>query len=323
MVATQALTTIQPGGAVAAPNIAGFERALVMGDLTDLTEKERIGLYRATCESLGLNPLTRPFDYVAFPKGGLRLYPNKSAAEQLRTRRGISIEVLRRETANNMHFVTVRATDRTGRSDEATGIMPVGGLAGEALANAMMKAETKAKRRVTLSICGLILFEEPDQAGDRDLPPGAAVVSVDLETGEVREEPPHPEAVAVYHLDGSRTRWEDDALLWKVGEVEGVTVEVPNRGTWLKATQTCPDHPGACYMLSPDDAPDAWRHGIKGTKESCYWVNVQEKYRAIAEAQAADAALGNEAQEIYDGLIAEEAPAVAEQAPFAMSSAPA
>ena len=33
-------------------------------------------------------------------------------------------------------------------------------LKGEALANAMMKAETKAKRRATLSICGLALLDE-------------------------------------------------------------------------------------------------------------------------------------------------------------------
>jgi hypothetical protein len=35
-------------------------------------------------------------------------------------------------------------------------------LKGEALANAIMKCETKAKRRVTLSICGLGLLDELD-----------------------------------------------------------------------------------------------------------------------------------------------------------------
>jgi hypothetical protein len=33
---------------------------------------------------------------------------------------------------------------------------------GEARANAMMKAETKAKRRVTLSICGLGMLDETE-----------------------------------------------------------------------------------------------------------------------------------------------------------------
>jgi hypothetical protein len=38
----------------------------------------------------------------------------------------------------------------------------VGGLKGESKANAMMKAETKAKRRVTLSICGLGMLDETE-----------------------------------------------------------------------------------------------------------------------------------------------------------------
>jgi hypothetical protein len=36
------------------------------------------------------------------------------------------------------------------------------GLKGDALANALMKAETKSKRRVTLSICGLGMLDETE-----------------------------------------------------------------------------------------------------------------------------------------------------------------
>ena len=42
----------------------------------------------------------------------------------------------------------------------AKGAVNINGLKGEALANAMMKAETKAKRRATLSLCGLGLMDE-------------------------------------------------------------------------------------------------------------------------------------------------------------------
>ena len=45
--------------------------------------------------------------------------------------------------------------DKTGRIDAALGSVSIVGLRGEALSNAKMKAETKAKRRATLSICGL------------------------------------------------------------------------------------------------------------------------------------------------------------------------
>jgi hypothetical protein len=58
--------------------------------------------------------------------------------------------------------VTANAQDAKGRVDESTGAVPVEGVKGESLANAMMKAETKAKRRVTLSICGLGLLDESE-----------------------------------------------------------------------------------------------------------------------------------------------------------------
>jgi len=47
-----------------------------------------------------------------------------------------------------------------GRSDESIGAVALGSLKGEAYANAIMKAETKAKRRVTLSVCGLGMLDE-------------------------------------------------------------------------------------------------------------------------------------------------------------------
>ena len=48
------------------------------------------------------------------------------------------------------------------------GCVAVGHLKGERLANAMMKCEIKAKRRVTLSICGLGMFDEAELESFRD-----------------------------------------------------------------------------------------------------------------------------------------------------------
>jgi hypothetical protein len=58
--------------------------------------------------------------------------------------------------------VTARAKDRTGREDESTGAVALGTLKGDAMANALMKAETKAKRRVTLSLAGLGWLDETE-----------------------------------------------------------------------------------------------------------------------------------------------------------------
>ena len=60
-----------------------LERALVSGDLAGLNESQRLEYYRAVCESLGLNPLTRPFEYLRL-NGRLVLYATRSAADQLR-----------------------------------------------------------------------------------------------------------------------------------------------------------------------------------------------------------------------------------------------
>lgn len=90
------------------------------------------------------------------------LYARKDAAEQLRSVRGISLEILSRETIEGVYVVTAKATTKEGRFDASTGAVAIESLKGEARANAMMKAETKAKRRVTLSICGLGLMDETE-----------------------------------------------------------------------------------------------------------------------------------------------------------------
>jgi len=67
-----------------------LERVLVSGDLAGLSESQRLEYYRAVCESLSLNPLTRPFEYLRL-NGRLVLYATRAAADQLRAIHGISI----------------------------------------------------------------------------------------------------------------------------------------------------------------------------------------------------------------------------------------
>jgi hypothetical protein len=94
--------------------------------------------------------------------GKLRLYALRDCADQLRRLHGISISITSRERLGDVYIVTVRAKDRTGREDESTGAVALGTLKGDALANALMKAETKAKRRVTLSLAGLGWLDETE-----------------------------------------------------------------------------------------------------------------------------------------------------------------
>src|SRR5574337_881164 len=138
-----------------------IEQVVVQGDLAKLTAAQRVVYYRQVCESLGLNPLTRPFDYITL-NGKLTLYVKRDATDQLRALRGISIDRLEPQTVEGVYVVTATGHDKAGRVDSATGAVPLAGLRGEALANALMKAETKAKRRLTLSLAGLGWLDETE-----------------------------------------------------------------------------------------------------------------------------------------------------------------
>jgi hypothetical protein len=137
------------------------EKVVIGGDLAGLNAAQRAEYYAAVCRSLGLNPLTKPFEYLTL-NGKLRLYALRDCADQLRRLHGISIYIANRERMSDIYVVTARAKDRQGREDESTGAVTVGNLKGDALANALMKAETKAKRRVTLSIAGLGWLDETE-----------------------------------------------------------------------------------------------------------------------------------------------------------------
>lgn len=156
-------------------SIGAMERAIAMGDLSKMDAGERLAYVGAICKAVGLNPLTRPIEYVTL-QGKITLYANKGCAEQLRQIHGISIEIVDRRHESGCVTVRVKGTTRDGRQDESLGAVPlVDGAKGEAVANAWMKAETKAKRRVTLSLVGLGILDvsELDTVEARQAAPAA------------------------------------------------------------------------------------------------------------------------------------------------------
>lgn len=140
-----------------------IEALLASGDISKMSQDERLAYYKALCEATGLNPLLAPFEYMVL-KGKTTLYAKKSATESLRARHGISLTIVSREIVNGVYVVTARATMPDGRQDESIGSVFIDAAKGDDLANALMKAETKSKRRVTLSICGLGLLDETELA---------------------------------------------------------------------------------------------------------------------------------------------------------------
>ncbi len=137
------------------------EQLMLDGDLGKLDASQRIQFYAATCERVGLDPVARPFDYLRL-NGKVVLYANKSCAEQLRYLHNISLSDPQTEIVNDTFVATVSARTPDGRTDCDMGAVPVAGLSGDRLANAMLKGITKAKRRVTLSLVGLGMMDETE-----------------------------------------------------------------------------------------------------------------------------------------------------------------
>jgi len=140
-----------------------IESLLATGDIGKMSSDQRVAYYRALCEATGLNPVAQPFEYLQL-QGKTVLYAKRQATEQLRKLHNISVQIIQRETNGDIHSVIARATSPDGRCDESVGAVSIAGLKGEALSNAFMKAETKAKRRVTLSMCALGMLDESEVA---------------------------------------------------------------------------------------------------------------------------------------------------------------
>ncbi len=160
-----------------------IEQVVMQGDLSKLTGEQRVVYYNKVCESCGLNPFTTPFAYINL-NGKLTLYAKKDATEQLRQIRGISIVSLESQLMDDLYIVKAYAETKDGRKDASTGAVTLGNLKGDSRANAIMKAETKAKRRVTLSISGMGWVDE----SEIESIPNAKCVDIDLRTGEIKGE---------------------------------------------------------------------------------------------------------------------------------------
>lgn len=160
------------------PTYSEIEQLIVMGDLSKLSSQQRVQYYNSVCKSIGLNPMTRPFDYIVL-NGKLTLYARKDATEQLRKINGVSVDDVDISESENEYTVTVSGRDRTGRKDVEIGVVSKKDMRGDT-ANVKMKAVTKAKRRFTLSICGLGWLDETEI----ETIPDARVIDV-REDGEI------------------------------------------------------------------------------------------------------------------------------------------
>jgi hypothetical protein len=112
---------------------------------------------------MGLDPFTKPFDILRL-NGKEVLYCTRSGTQQLNKLHKVSHLITSRDTnaEAGVYIVTSKASLPDGRCTESIGAVNIAGLKGEAYANAIMKAETKAKRRATLDLLGLGVLDESE-----------------------------------------------------------------------------------------------------------------------------------------------------------------
>ena len=136
---------------------------ILQGDLSKLSANDKVRYYNGYCERMGLDPYTKPFDLLRL-NGKEVLYCTRSGTQQLNKLHKVSHLITSRDTNVDagVYIVTSKASLPDGRCTESLGAVNIQGLKGEAYANAIMKAETKAKRRATLDLLGLGVLDESE-----------------------------------------------------------------------------------------------------------------------------------------------------------------
>ncbi len=137
-----------------------LESLVINGDLSKLDPKQKVQYYQQYCVTLGLNPVTQPFSILKL-NGKEKLYCGREGTAQLSKVHDVSHDIVSTEKMDGVYIVKAKATTGT-RHTTSTGVVTIENLKGEALCNAFMKAETKAKRRATLDLLGLGMLDETE-----------------------------------------------------------------------------------------------------------------------------------------------------------------
>ncbi len=136
-----------------------IESIVLRGDLSGLGPNERARFYTQMCEGLGLNPHAQPFAFLKL-NGKEVLYATRGATDQLAAMHRLNREIVDGPkvidlAGTKLVYAVCRATLPNGRFETATATVPLIDPV-----NVLMKCETKAKRRATLSILGLGVLDE-------------------------------------------------------------------------------------------------------------------------------------------------------------------
>jgi hypothetical protein len=138
-----------------------IESMVLRGDISGLGPEDRSRFYIQMCDSLGLSAASQPFAILRL-NGKEILYPTRGATDQLAAIHRLNREIVDGPkvidvAGTKLVYASCRASHPNGRVETAVATVPATDLV-----NALMKCETKAKRRATLSILGLGMLDETE-----------------------------------------------------------------------------------------------------------------------------------------------------------------
>jgi len=135
-------------------------------DLESLTEPQRQEYVRNVCQHMGVPPELNlvMLTYLDENDGPRRLvaYAKRGATEIIRSNRQINVTELTSKEIGGSIVFTVTGKDNTGRQEMSTGSKWIKDLAGRELDDAIMTAQTRACRRMTLQFVGAGVLDESE-----------------------------------------------------------------------------------------------------------------------------------------------------------------
>lgn len=135
-------------------------------DLESLNEQQRQDYVKAVCEHMGVpsNLNLVMLAYLDEQDGPRRLvaYAKRGATEIVRDQRGINVTDLTSKEVGGSIVFTATGKDSKGRQEMSTGAKFIAGLTGKDLDDAIMTAQTRATRRMTLQFIGAGILDESE-----------------------------------------------------------------------------------------------------------------------------------------------------------------
>jgi hypothetical protein len=238
------------------------------GDIARLSGPQRVMYYVHRCQSLGIDPGEQPFQLIKL-NGKLVLYPKKECAQALTRIHHLSVEIRSKEIdEDNIMTVCARAIDRDGQFVDDEGVLDLS-IEGPkiGLAQARMKCVTKAKRRAVLSKCGL-------GGTDAEDVPGARVFNMNMETGELDEQPTEQGTISVDMAPRDRVKHLVSVIVGATGRKTNVVYSDAVKGSGIDVTQYTGDWP------RPDDLSDADAGKVAG------WLELNKNAKPSAASNA-------------------------------------